>query len=133
MSMHATAGFEVQEWNEKPLDEQEGLPKITRASVRQTLTGDIEGESVVEYVMAYAEDGSAQFTHVERVRGRVGGRAGTYVVLGTGTYDPKRRLARGAWKIVPGSGTGELRGLRGQGGFSAEHGPKGEVSMDYEL
>jgi hypothetical protein len=32
---------------------------------------------------------------------------------------------------VPGSGTGELAGLRGEGGFNAELGQSADITLDY--
>jgi hypothetical protein len=32
---------------------------------------------------------------------------------------------------VPGSGTGELRGLRGEGGFEAQLGEGANITLDY--
>jgi len=37
----------------------------------------------------------------------------------------------GTWFVVPGSGTGELRGLRGEGGFKAELGQRADITPDY--
>jgi hypothetical protein len=34
---------------------------------------------------------------------------------------------------APGSGTGELRGLRGDGGFKAELGQHGTIWLDYDF
>ena len=41
----------VNEWDEKPYNEIEGEPKLTRASVTQTYQGDIVGEGTVEYLI----------------------------------------------------------------------------------
>jgi hypothetical protein len=38
---------------------------------------------------------------------------------------------KGDWFVVPGSGTGELAGLRGEGGFQAELGQHADVTLDY--
>ena len=35
--------------------------------------------------------------------------------------------------VVPGSGTGDLRRLRGAGGFVAQQGPRGSITLDYDL
>ncbi len=37
----------------------------------------------------------------------------------------------GDWFVVPGSGTGELAGLRGEGGFSAVLDQGAEITLDY--
>ena len=53
MSQHAAATFEIKGWDEKPYQEGEGQAKLTRASVRKAFQGDLQGESTLEYLMAY--------------------------------------------------------------------------------
>ncbi len=48
-----------------------------------------------------------------------------------GTFDGKE--AKGELSVVPGSGTGELRGLRGSGEFSAPLGSTASIALDYDL
>jgi hypothetical protein len=47
----------------------------------------------------------------------------------TGTV--QNNLVSGDWFVVPGSGTGELAGLCGEGGFHANLGEGAEVHLDY--
>ena len=44
MKKTARARFAIKTWDEKPFSEVPDLPKLTRASVAKTFTGDIEGE-----------------------------------------------------------------------------------------
>lgn len=131
MSARATGTFDVKAWDEKPVSEIEGGPKITRASVAKAFHGDIEGEGTLEYLMMYRADGSASFLGLERVVGRVGDRSGTFVLQHTGTFNGG--TARAAVVVVPGSGTEDLAGLQGEGSFVAEHGPKGSMTIEYEV
>ncbi len=131
MSAHATGTFEVKAWDEKPFDEIDGGGKLTRASVTKSFHGDIEGEGKVEYLMMHRADRSAIFVGLERVTGRLGDRSGSFVLQHSGTFDGK--AARGTLVVVTGSGTGELHGLRAEGGFVAEHGPKGSMTLDYDF
>jgi hypothetical protein len=114
--------FEIKNWEEKPYDETAGMPKLVRASVTEAFQGDIEGEGTVEYLMMYRDDGSAGFIFMRRVVGRVGGRSGSFVLQGSGEFEGV--TAKGTWLVMPGSGSGVLRGLRGEGGFVAHHGPE---------
>ena len=41
--------------------------------------------------------------------------------------------AKGEWTVVPGSGTDELGGLRGRGGFAAPLGSEAAVTLEYEF
>jgi len=131
MSTHATGTFEQKSWDEKPTQEIEGLPKLTRASVTQAFQGDIEGAGNVEYLMVYPDDNSASFVGLQRVVGRIGGRSGSFVLQVSGTFEGG--LVQASWFVVPGSGTGDLLGLRGEGGFVAPHGPKAEITLDYDF
>ncbi|MDQ3931033.1 MAG: DUF3224 domain-containing protein [Chloroflexota bacterium] len=130
--MHAKGTFKIKSWDEKPYNEGEGLPKLTRASVTQSYQGDIEGEGAVEYLMAYRDDKTASFVEMQRVVGSIGGRSGSFVFQGNGTFEGG--IARGTWLIVPGSATGGLRGLRGEGSFRAVHGEEQvEVTLNYSF
>lgn len=60
MSTHASATFEVTNWEEKPFHEKEGEPKLTRATVTKTFHGDLEGDATVEYLMVHRVDGTGQ-------------------------------------------------------------------------
>jgi hypothetical protein len=97
--------------------------------VTQSLTGDIEGEASTEYVMAYPSEKYASYVGMTTITGKVGGKQGSFVLQLTGTFDGNE--ARGTWFVVPGSGTGELAKLRGQGEFNAPLGSKLNYSLDY--
>jgi len=131
MTTSATAAFKVNSWDEKPCDEMEGGPKLTRATVTKSFSGDIEGESTVEYLMVHRTDGSADFVGMERVVGRVGDRSGSFVLHHTGTFEGGTATA--SWTVVRGSGTGELTGLRGEGGFASAHAESYAVTFDYDI
>jgi uncharacterized protein DUF3224 len=68
---------------------------------------------------------------MERVRGSLGGRKGSFLLQDAGTLVGK--TVSGAWFVVPGSGTGELAGLRGEGGFTAELGQRAVIWLDYRF
>ncbi len=76
MKKTANAQFSIASWDEKPYSEGQGLPKLTKASVSKTFTGDLEGEGHVEYVMMYRSDQTAAFVGIERFTGRLGGKTG---------------------------------------------------------
>jgi len=128
---HGTGTFEVKTWDEGPYNEVEGLPKLTRTSVTYNYQGVIDGEGASAALMIYSSDGSASFVSLARIIGRVAERSGSFVLQGSGTFDSAEQIARGTWFVVPGSATGELTGLRGQGGFAAGHQPPGEITFDY--
>ena len=127
----ATSRFIIKSWDEKPYSEGPDLPKLTRAAVSKTFTGDIAGEGHVEYLMMYRSDGSAAFVGLERVVGHVGGKAGTFVLHRTGVFE--NGVAKETYFVIPGSGTGELLGLRGEGESAVGHGAEHPLKLSYEL
>jgi Protein of unknown function (DUF3224) len=68
-----------------------------------------------------------------RIVGRIGGRTGSFVLQHVGTFDGQ--TAKAELLVVSGSGTGDLRELKGSGSFLAGMGPEGErsISFDYDL
>jgi hypothetical protein len=131
MKRTANARFAIKGWDEKPYSEAQGLPKLTRATVTKTFSGDIEGESQVEYLMMYRSDGSASFVGLELVVGRVNGKSGSFVLQRIGTFEGGQ--AKESYSVVSGSGTGELRTLRGEGTSSVGHGSEHPFTLTYEL
>lgn len=130
-SNHAEGVFELQSWQEDVYLEMEGGGKLTRASVEQRFSGDLEGEGSVEWLMCYAEDGTARFVGLQRFSGRLDGRSGTFVLETQGTFDGGR--ATGEWAVIPRSGAEELHGIVGHGEFAAPHGPKADIQLDYHF
>ena len=112
MSTYATGTFEIEDWDEKPFDEQEGA-KLTRAHLTKTFHGDVEGASTTDLLLAYAQEGSAAYVGLERFVGRVHGRSGSFVLhhSESGNREVSEQVA--TLSVVPNSGTGELRNLRG--------------------
>ena len=131
MKSVANSRFTIKSWDEKPYSEGQDLPKLTRAAVAKTITGDIEGEAQVEYLMMYRNDGSAAFVGLERIVGKVGGKAGSFVLQRAGVFE--NGVAQESYSVIPGSGTGELRTLRGGGTSAVGHGTEHLLTLSYEL
>jgi hypothetical protein len=123
----ATGSFTIKNWDEQPFAEVEGAPKLTQARVTTTYTGDLDGEGTSTLVMAY-DGADASYAGYERVVGSLGGRSGSFVLRLAGGFE--QGAARTDWTVVEGSGTGELAGLRGEGGYVAK---QGEPEVAYEL
>jgi len=75
------------------------------------------------------EDLQTKIEWLERVVGKVGGRSGSFVIQSNGTF--VGHSIKGTWFIVPGSGTGELQGLRGEGEMNLE-GQKEDWPVTFE-
>jgi hypothetical protein len=131
MKRTANARFAIKGWDEKPYSEGPDLPKLVRASVSRAFTGDIEGEGQVEYLMMYRTDGTAAFVGLERITGRIGGKSGSFVLQRTGVFEDGE--AKESYAVIPGSASGELRGLAGDGTSSVGHGMEHPFVLHYEI
>jgi len=129
MTQHAAATFTLNSWDEKPYDETDGLPKLSRVSATKSYEGDIAGEGRVEYLMMYRADGSATFIGLERVIGSVGDRSGSFVFQHSGIFE--NGIAKVDLFVVSGSGTERLDGLQGKGEFAVGHNPPYKMTLDY--
>ncbi len=125
---HAQAKIIVQSSEAKPYDQTAG-PALMELHLSETFTGDIDGESPVRALQVMKNDHSASLVSVQRFRGKLAGRQGTFVLQGSETVANGKITA--TWFVVPGSGTGDLAGLRGEGGFEGEFGKGSNGTLDY--
>jgi len=132
MTAHAEGTFTVASWAEDIYEDLAGEEKLTRARMGFRLSGDLAGDLVSDALMYYREDGTAEYTGLQRFSGQIAGRSGTCVMVADGGYDGGE--ARSTWRVIPGSGSGDLAGLEGSGISVAAAGqPGGTYSLDYEL
>ena len=115
--------------SEATLYDQSSKPALIDVHLTETFSGDIEGDSEVRALQTLRDDKSASMVSVQRVRGKLGGRAGTFVLQGSEVVANGRIKA--TWFVVPGSGTGDLVGLRGEGGFEGGFGKGSDGTLDY--
>ncbi|HLJ45505.1 MAG TPA: DUF3224 domain-containing protein [Bryobacteraceae bacterium] len=127
-SARAKAKITVQSSETNSYD-QTTSPILAEIRLSETFTGDIEGESPVRALQVLRDDGSASLVSVQRFHGRLGGRQGTFVLQGQEIVENGKIKA--TWVVVPGSGTGDLSGLRGEGGFEGEFGKGSDGTLDY--
>ena len=125
----ANAVITVHRYEPAAYDQPAEGPALTRIHVEESFSGDISGAGAVEFLQAAYPDGPASFVGIERVAGAVGGRQGTFLLQDAGTAQDN--IVSGDWFVIPGSGTGELAGLRGTGGFRANLGEGAQVHLDY--
>lgn len=133
MSTQISGAAAIETWDERTYREIDDGGKLTQATIRLKYTGDLEGESTSETLMCYAADDAATYMGFEHFTGRIGKRAGSFVIRETGTYDGTR--ARSEGKIVEGSGTGDFVGLRGRHrsvSISADY-PNKPFTLEYDL
>src|SRR4051795_4317972 len=105
MSARAKAKITVHSSQATPYD-QTVSPALMEIRLSETFTGDIEGESPVRALQVLRDDRSASMVSVQRFRGKLGGRQGTFVLQGSEIVENGKITAR--WFVVPKSGAGEL-------------------------
>ena len=128
-SVCADAAITVDKYEPAAYEQPIEGPALLRIHVEERFSGDIDGDGVAEFLQISRADGSASFVGVERVTGRVAGRSGTFVLQDVGVVEGN--VVSGEWFVVPGSGTGELTGLRGTGGFRANLGEGAQVHLNH--
>ena len=127
----ATGTFAVIGGGEETIREAPDEVRLTRVRGSQRFSGAIVGDGSVEWVFCYRPDGTARFLGFQRIEGSIEGQSGSLVMESVGDHDGKR--SKGHWHVIPGSGTGELAGIRGEGTFEAPTGPEVTYRLDYEL
>jgi len=120
VSKNGTGNFKFASWDEAPYSEPDGGTKLTSAKVTNDFTGIIEGKGTLTYLMAYTTEMTGEFFGYEQLTGSIDGRKGSFVLQHSGAFDGPKVVAE--WKVVPGSGSGDLTGLSGSGRFVSIHG-----------
>ncbi|MEU3774149.1 DUF3224 domain-containing protein [Streptomyces sp. NPDC032472] len=129
MSIRTTGRFTFADWEEQPVGPADSTPRLARSTVVNSFTGGIEAPSTsCAYTITYTGESVGSYTGVELLSGAVDGRTGSFALEQRGTFDAGG--TRCTFEVVPGSGTGELAGLSGSGGFESRH---GDTSVDYVL
>lgn len=130
MAHQVKGEFDVRHSAEPPCDAGDGA-QIGHSRFDKRFHGDLDAVSVV-HMLAVMTDvpGSAAYVAIERITGTLQGREGTFFTQHNGA------MARGeptlTVTVVPDSGTGALKGLRGRFAIDIVDG-KHFYTFDYEL
>jgi hypothetical protein len=112
MSQRAAGAFDVKVTPQKPDTQIARAANLGRLTIDKRFHGDLEGISKGEMLATQTEvPGSAGYVALERVTGKLKGRAGSFVLQHSATMtrgSPKANIS-----VVPDSGTGELQGISG--------------------
>jgi ketosteroid isomerase-like protein len=126
--LRAEAQITVHSSEVKPYDET-ASPPLLEIRLSEMFAGDMEGESTVRALQVRRDDRSASMVSLQRFCGSLGGRRGTFVLQGSEVVESGKIKA--TWCVVPRSGTGDLAGLRGEGGFEGDFGKASRGTLDY--
>jgi hypothetical protein len=127
MTHHARGTFTV---DIKPLTPPpaEGLGRF---SIDKTLTGDLEGSTKGEMFSAGdPKQGVAGYVAIEVFTGILAGKHGAFALQHSATMDASGRTM--SVIVVPGSGSGELKGIAGDFGIEIVDG-RHEYDLSYTL
>src|SRR4051794_16713791 len=128
-----SAPFQVTGWEPEPepLELGDAGPVVFgRVRMRKTFSGALSGTSVVSMISAAVGESPVGYSAIELVTGTLEGRTGSFVLQHTGVVDDGAPEPSGI--VLPGTGTGELAGLRGT--MAIAHGESGAVlTLDYDL
>jgi hypothetical protein len=127
----AVGTFTVTGGSEATVHEAPGEVRLTRVSGTQRFAGSVVGDGSVEWVFCYRPDRTAVFAGLQRIEGSVDGRSGSLILESTGEHDGHG--SKGRWRIVSGSGTGDLAGIAGEGTFDAPGGREVSYELEYRL
>jgi Protein of unknown function (DUF3224) len=127
--VNATAPFANDRYEEEPYAEAEGA-ELARVHISRTFTGDLEGSSTAELLITKSEGGGGYVGH-DAISGTLGGRAGSFVFQHSGILSPDGVTNTGT--IVPGTGTGELAGITGEGTMLADEEGNHTLTLSYQL
>jgi hypothetical protein len=127
--VNATAPFSNDRYDEERYTEAQGV-ELSQVHISRTFTGDIEGASTAELLVAKSESGGG-YVGQDLIRGALDGRSGSFVFQHGGVMGPAGISNTGT--ILPGSGTGELAGISGEGTMLADAEGNHTLTLDYEI
>ncbi len=126
--VRAEAKINVEHSEATPYDQSTNTT-LMEINLKETFTGDIEGNSTVRALQVQRDDRSASMISMQRFCGKLIGRRGTFVLQGSEIIESGKIKA--TWFVVPGSATDDLSGLRGEGGFEGDFGKGSFGTLDY--
>lgn len=116
-----TATSTFTSWDEEPgWGDEAPVPRLARATVAFTYTGDIEATSEAHFALYYRADGTGTSQGFEMVTGTRAGEEGTFVVHHVDDFTAEGVSSR--YSVVEGSGTGPFADLAGSGSYQLGHG-----------
>ena len=113
LRQRATGRINVTSYDSKPYDDA-GAFTIAEANILEEFSGDLVGIGSVRLITVSEAEGTAHFTGMERFLGKLGDRSGSFILQNSGTL--RDGVLHSAWLVIAGSATGDLDGLRGEGG-----------------
>jgi hypothetical protein len=127
--VNASAPFTNDRYDEEAYGGAEGT-ELSQVHISRTFSGDLDGSSTAEILIAKSEGGGA-YTGQDLITGTLDGKTGSFVIQHGGIMGPEGISNSGT--IVPGSGTGKLEGITGEGTLLADEEGNHTLTLDYQL
>ena len=92
---------------------------LAATDIIEDFSGDFSGTGTSHLLVATeSATGSVHFTGMERFTGSLGKASGSFLFENSGALESG--VLHSNWHIIPGSGTGALAGIRGEGGCNPQ-------------
>ncbi|GHO97135.1 hypothetical protein KSF_071830 [Reticulibacter mediterranei] len=122
----------VKDWHRKTWHDKTEMPgtNLFRVEILHRYEGVIEGEGSIQYLIAENKNLTGGTIALEKVTGSVDGKSGSFVFQQIGTFDHGK--LKMTLTVLPGSGTDQLKGLRGQATLDSDlHQEVYTIPFDY--
>lgn len=131
MTSRATSTFTVDDWRETASRDRDGV-RTSAARVTKTFTGDLQAVGVADVLMLNGvPEGSGSYVALERIEGALHGAEGGFALVHCAHRSPDGH--EGTWRIAPGSGTGDLAGIRGTATLDVHTDGTHVLTLEYAL
>jgi hypothetical protein len=122
----AKGTIEARDWQDEPFVESLSRPRGV-----DLYHGDLEAEATWAGASFAAADGSGTFVSLQRMHGRLGDRSGSFILDVDGTF--KGGETQASFRVVPGSGTGGLSNLNGNGHLTYVSSGQSSYTLEYSF
>jgi hypothetical protein len=127
----AKAVLDIKSSEERPFAPVTNAPKLARYNAIISYEGDMVGEGVLQELKTYIKPNFAMIYGLERFKGRLGGKEGSFIFQRSGKCEKGKFTLR--WDVIPYSATGELRGLIGRVDFESDPAERFPIIFNYEI
>jgi hypothetical protein len=131
MNIQAKSTLKIKHGKQIPFSEIAGGPKLTKGSFISAYHGELQGEGVLEELKCYFTDAFATVYGLERITGRIGDKSGSFVLEHLGKFE--HGILTSKRTVIPGSGTGDLQGIRGEIDFTSGSAEEFPITFTYSF
>ena len=129
---HAHGTFDVKLTPQKPDSKEAESAKLGRMAISKQFHGDLEGTSDGEMLYnASPSSESGAYVAIERVTAKLDGHTGSFDLQHLGVKDAGKQSL--SINVIPGSGTGELKGISGKLDIQIDKDGKHSYDFEYAL